>query len=139
MSRHQLLAALALGSALVLSGCATAQTPETAPEKVATGDSGPGTGSGSGADTDAQQEGGSGDAPEPGTADAATQEYLDCLIENGVDAIIDARGQISLGVAAQKGGTIETGSDTASSPAAAAQATCQEQVPDYAAPNLNDK
>lgn len=130
MNAQRVIVPLALGCALFLSACSSTPAPAPAetPQEVTTSDAGTGTGG--------QQKGGS-DEPAAGTPDEATQKYLDCLIDNGVDAIIDGRGRIALGVT-EKGGSIQAGGDTPS-PEAAAQATCQEQVPEYVVPNDDEK
>lgn len=135
MNAQRVILPLALGCALLLSACTAAPAPD-APDAITTSDAGTAPDADAGTTTGGQQKGGS-DEPAAGTPDEATQKYLDCLIDNGVDAIIDGRGRIAYG-AAEKGGSIKTGGDT-TSPESAAQTTCQEQVPEYVAPNDDEK
>jgi hypothetical protein len=125
MKRTTTLLALLASATLLLTACA--QEPAEAPQR-SVDISTEGTDTGGSSDEDA------GEAPAPGDVDQATQDYLDCLLENGVDAIIDGDGNIAFG--AGKSGSISAGAASATSDA---QAECQKAVPEYTAPNFSER
>lgn len=133
--KKTLLAAFAAAT-LLLAGCAqgspAAQTPghATAVPDNSQGDAKPD-------DSDGSQA-----PPSPGMssdADEATLAYLDCLTEHGLNAVIGPDGTIQYAVTAEdfgNGDEISAGSNTDQ---ARIEALCQKAVPNYTAPDYNDK
>jgi hypothetical protein len=126
MKRTTTLLAILTSATLFLTACAQAPTEAPRPSSDVSTE---------GIDTGGSSNEDAGEPPATGDADQATQDYLDCLIENGVDAIIDGDGNIALG--AGESGTISSGSATSAPDSA--QAKCQEAVPEYTAPNFSER
>lgn len=130
MKRTTTLLAALTSATLLLAACTSTTSEEPPPTAESSADQGTDDGAGGG------NAGGGNDAPPAsGEADQATQDYLDCLLDHGVDAIIDGEGNIALGAGDQ--GSVSAGDSTSASDEA--QAECAKAVPEYVAPNYDEQ
>lgn len=128
-------------SALLLVGCTSSPSgPSGAPS---------GTPSSSASDSDGGQTGGLNDtggsktSPDSGTShpvDDATKQYVDCLNEHGLNAMVGPDGTVQYAVTADDLGPDGVPKASTDGPdQAATEQLCQQAVPGYTPPDYNER
>ncbi|AAT89611.1 hypothetical protein ATY41_00885 [Leifsonia xyli subsp. xyli] len=74
-------------------------------------------------------------APKRGSVPAATAEYVSCLNDEGIDAIVDQDGRVAYGIGEAYGGASVSSDDSPGDARAQAERICAERVPAYTAPD----
>ncbi|MFI8631237.1 hypothetical protein ACIGEP_01400 [Microbacterium sp. NPDC077663] len=133
------LAGPILLAAILLAGCA----PGTIGSEEPDDSSAPPTTSASPGHHGGEDSGGSNTPPDPGasvSADEATVEYVDCLNEHGLNAVIGPDGTAQYAVTeedlGEDGQPVVPGDDAEQ---AGTEALCQDTVPSYTPPDYNER